>query len=262
MTILATTGLFAQTDTTTTGTKTKTTTITETETPATTTQPATPVAEPAPAVTAVPQETSEPEDRVARKVYLGARFLPTFTNFKVRTINDEAAQTSFVVGYGIGGLLGFNMSKNAGLQIEAIYSTLSQKYTDNNLERTIDLSYIHFPLLLVLNTDVTKPVNLNIAVGPQFGINTGSSVDTDGSGGADTVQAVIAVKPGDFGIAYGAGLDFLLNPSLTLDIGFRGVYGILDISDSDAVSTTNQHYILDRSHVKTYAGYVGLKLLF
>ena len=196
------------------------------------------------------------------RFYIGARFMPTITKFDVNTLENGSAKTSFVIGYGIGGLIGVNLSKNIGIQAEVIYSSLSQKFTDKNAERQIDLTYIHIPLLFIFNTDISKPVNFNITAGPQIGINTGSSINTDGTSGSDTVTAVIAVKPADFGIAYGAGLDFRLSSSLSLDIGFRGVLGILDISDKNKTTTSDQYYLLDRSHVETYAGYAGLKLLF
>lgn len=209
-----------------------------------------------------PGEKSENVSDDYSKVFIGARFMPTVTKFEVRTIENGVAKTNFVIGYGAGGLLGFNFSKNVGLQAEVIYSVLSQKFTDNDLEKTIKLSYLHIPLLLTLNTDVSNPVNLNICAGPQIGINTGSSIDTKGSQGVDTVSAIIAVKPADLGIAYGAGLDFRVAPAVSLGLGFRGVYGILDISEKSKSITTNQYYILDRSHVKTYAGYIGINFNF
>ncbi len=238
--------------------KTQTTTTVTTSSGTTPQQQAAPEAAPAPAPA---QEQPSGSDSYS-KFYLGARFMPTFTKFDVKTVDNGVAKTSFVVGYGIGGILGVNLSKNVGLQAEVMYSALSQKFTDNNEEKTIDLSYIHIPLLLVLNTDVSKPVNFNVAFGPQIGINTGSSLKSDGGSGVDTVQAVIAVKAGDFGLAYGAGFDFMVSPSLTIDLGFRGVYGVIDISDDSKTQTTNQYYILDRSHVQTYAAYAGIKILF
>jgi hypothetical protein len=89
-------------------------------------------------------------------------------------------------------------------------------------------------------------------------------VDADDGSVADTVEAVLAVKPADFGVAYGAGFNFGLGPTANpkINLGFRGVYGILDISDKSQSTTTNQYYILDRSHVKTYAGVIGLTFLF
>lgn len=196
------------------------------------------------------------------RVYIGARYMPTFTRFNVRTVDNGVAETSFTMGYGAGGYWGFNLSKNMAFQAEVVYSQLSQQYRDQNLKRRIDLDYLYVPLLIVLNTDITKSVNLNVTAGPQFGINMGSNIDSGGGSGSDTLTAVIAVKATDFGIAYGAGLDFRLSSVVSVDLGFRGMKGLVDISDESATTATDQYYILHRSRVSTYAAYVGLKLSF
>jgi hypothetical protein len=48
----------------------------------------------------------------------------------------------------------------------------------------------------------------------------------------------------------GAGVDF--GSEVKFSVGFRGVYGLVDISDQSQSVTTNEYYVLDRSHVKTY----------
>jgi hypothetical protein len=196
--------------------------------------------------------------------YIGANFMPTVTTFEVRQIDNGTAKAKFVLGYGFGAQFGYNFNPNWAAQVEGIYSTLSQKYTDRSIERTINLSYVHFPLLLRYNTDITRPVNFNVVAGPQFGINVGSSISGGDGAQTDTVEAVLAVKPADFGVAYGAGFNFGLGPNANpkLNLGFRGVYGLLDISEKSQTTATNQFYILDRSHVKTYAGVLGITYLF
>ena len=123
---------------------------------------------------------------------------------------------------------------------------------------------MNFPLLLGLHTGYNKPVSFNITFGPQIGFNTGSSLDGSGSDGIDSVEASINVKPADLGIAYGAGLDFGFGKQrlVHLNVGFRGVYGILDISDESNNTTTDNYYVLDRAHLKTYSGYAGLSVKF
>ena len=49
---------------------------------------------------------------------------------------------------------------------------------------------------------------------------------------------------------------------LRLGLGFRGVIGLIDISDNSGSVTTNSYYILDRTHIKSYSGYVGVSYLF
>jgi hypothetical protein len=75
---------------------------------------------------------------------------------------------------------------------------------------------------------------------------------------------VLAVKKGDLGFAYGAGIDFGLNPakSFRLGIGFRGVYGLFDISDNNRNLNTESYYLLGKTHVKTYSGYAGISYIF
>ncbi len=196
-------------------------------------------------------------------VYIGARYMPTFTSFNVKTLNNGYAQTSFALGYGAGAYAGVNLSNYANLQLEVIYSQLSQHYSDNSRVNNVQLNYLYVPLLLGLNTGINKAVNINISAGPQIGINMGSRITTQNSGNnTDSVNAIIAVKAADLGLAYGAGIDFTLLPPLTLELGFRAMFGFIDISDKSKSITTSQYYILDRSFVKTYAAYAGLRLSF
>ncbi len=205
------------------------------------------------------QESSE----AWRGVHAGVVAQATFTDFKINSANGSI-NTSYVVGYGAGGFLGYFFSSHTELRLEALYSSLAQEYEKDGVKSKVNLSYINFPLLFGLHTGYDKPVNLNVMFGPQFGINTGSSLDGDGGSGIDTVQASVKVKPSDIGIAYGVGLDFGIGPErlLHLNVGYRGVFGIVDISDNSKNTTTNNYYVLDRSKVKTYSGYIGVSYKF
>lgn len=196
----------------------------------------------------------------------GVRFMPTFSNIKVENA-DGVTEADLTFGYGAGGFFGINFSKHAGVQIEVIYNVLSQKYKDHNLDRMVNISYVNIPLLLSLNTNRNSFVNLNLVVGPQIGFNVGATLKTTGtsaSNGTTSKQGVLAVKKNDFGFAYGAGLDFGLNSARTirLDVGFRGVIGLIDVSDRDVVLETNSYYILKKDQIETYSGYAGLTFLF
>jgi hypothetical protein len=203
------------------------------------------------------QESASSEDGSG---IFGVRFMPTLTSLQYSE-NQGIVETSFILGYGAGLLLGTNFNDNVGLQGELIFSQLAQKYkTGGDIERKVKLSYINVPLLLSLNTGIHNPVNLNFVIGPQLGLNTGSSVEVNNGTEADTVHAVLAVKRGDIGFAYGVGVDF--GSEVKFSVGFRGVYGLVDISDRSRNITTSEYYILDRAHVRTYSGYVGLSFLF
>jgi hypothetical protein len=219
----------------------------------------------APVVPAPPVETpkSAADDEVPNAEF-GFRFAPTFSAFNVRNAEGGTIKGEFALGYGVGIHFGQYFNHYVGMQEELIYNSLSQKFKDQDLERVVHINYINIPVLLALNTDRSKRTSANFVIGPQLGINVGSRLESHGNSDADTVSAVLAVKTGDLGFAYGAGLGFLLNPMKTwrLDIGYRGVVGLLDISDHSESTTTSQYYILDRAHVRTGAAYLGFTYLF
>lgn len=196
----------------------------------------------------------------AQRGEFGIRFMPTVSSLDLNTSSGGKVTGDATLGYGFGAFLGFNFTEHVGVQVEGIYSKIRQKYKEDDVEHEISLKYFNIPLLLSLNTGKTKMVNFNIVAGPQMGLSVGSSFSV----GSDSSNAVLSVKKGDLGLAYGAGLDFGLNEMKTfrLGIGFRGVYGLFDVSDNSGSTTTESYYILDRTHIKTYSGYIGLSYLF
>jgi hypothetical protein len=198
-----------------------------------------------------------------KKAEIGFRFMPTLSAFSVNTSSGGTVKGEAKLGYGVGFLLGWNFSKNVSVQGEIIYSSISQKYVDQDIEHDINLKYINIPLLLSLNTNKYGPVNLSLVGGPQLGLNVGSSVSSTGGDGTYTSQAVISIKKGDIGVAYGLGIDFGLNTDQTvrLGLGYRAVQGLIDISDDSEQLESDSYYIVDKAKVKTQAVYVGLSLL-
>lgn len=199
----------------------------------------------------------------AQSVEIGARFMPTFASFNVSTPSTGRVVGNYSIGYGFGGFVGINFNEHIGIQGEFMYSAIAQKYKELDVERQINLKYINIPVLLSLNTSKHKAVNLNLVVGPQIGLSVGSSIGNNNSNGT-AMSPVLSVKKGDLGFAYGAGVDFGLNSSRTvrLGIGYRGVMGLVDISDRSNSIETNSYYLLDKSKIKTNAAYIGLSILF
>nr|MBK9652292.1 PorT family protein [Bacteroidota bacterium] len=195
---------------------------------------------------------------------IGIRFMPTFSSFDIKSVNGGVIKGKLTLGYGIGGFVGFNLSPYAGVQVEVIYSSLKQKYVDQNVEQKINLTYVNIPILASFNSGKMKPVNVNVVFGPQIGLKVGSSLVSKAGEGAIIIQPVLNVKKSDIGFAYGAGIDFAMNPAKTfrLGLGFRGVYGLFDISNNSKTTTADSYYILDRTHIKTNSAYVGVSFLF
>lgn len=197
----------------------------------------------------------------AQSVEFGFRYMPVISEFNLKTSSGSPVQGEDLYSFGAGAVLGIHFSDQVGIQAEAIYSSLAQKYAEPDFEQDIRLRYVHIPVLLSLNTSKTKSINLGIVGGPQIGINVGSRLLTSGQ---PQEGAILAVKKHDFGIAYGAGLDIGLNPSHTfrLGLGYRGVKGLVDISDGSGTSVNESYYILDRTKLKTGAVYLDFPLLF
>ncbi len=199
-----------------------------------------------------------------KSVEFGFRLMPTYSSLSVQSSSGNTVSGEATLGFGMGAFLGFNFNQHVGVQGEVIYSSISQKSTINNAEQKINLRYVNIPLLLSLNTGKSKFINLNAVAGPQVGFKVGSSLTTSGTVDPNNPQPVLSVKKNDLGFAYGLGVDFGLNPSrsVRLSLGYRGVLGILDVSDNSKTATNNTYYILDRSHIKTNAIYAGLSILF
>jgi hypothetical protein len=194
---------------------------------------------------------------------IGVRFMPTFSSFDVNSSTGGTIDGEVTFGWGAGIMLAYNISEHVGIQGEVIYNKLSQKFAENDIEREIRLRYVNIPLLLSLNTGKTKPVNFNFVVGPQIGLSVGSDLFTNNENGSEP-NPVLSVKKGDLGVAYGAGVSIGLTPAQTfrVGLGFRGVYGLIDISDNSNNLSGDSYYLLDRSKIKTYSGYIGLSFLF
>jgi hypothetical protein len=192
----------------------------------------------------------------------GIRYMPTFTSLDLKTFNGDVIKGSATMQHGFGIVLAINTSKHVGLQGEINYYQVSQSYKDMNLDREVNIHYINIPLLLSLNTNKAGRVNLNFVAGPQFGINVGSNMKVTGNENAETIHAVVAVKKGDVGFAYGAGFEFALNANHTsrLDLGYRGFYGLVDMNGTN--TGTDTYNVIVKASRKTYGAYIGFTFLF
>lgn len=197
----------------------------------------------------------------AQRAEFGLRFMPTYSSTDIQISSGGQVEGSANLGFGLGAVLGFNFTDIIGVQGEVIYSSTSQKYTEADTEREITLKYVNIPLMLSLNTGKNRAVNFNVVGGPQIGISVGSSITDDNT---NVLNPILDVKKGDLGVAFGAGIDFGLNPAknIRMSIGYRGVRGLLDISDNNSTLNTDSYYVFDKARNKSNAGYVGLSFLF
>jgi hypothetical protein len=211
-------------------------------------------------------EMGENERATLRHGEFGIRYMPTFSNLELQRSSGELVDGQFTMTHGWGVMLGFNFTRNIGLQAEVNYNRSSQEFMDRTSNRKVNLSYLNIPLMLSLNTNKSAPLNFNFVAGPQYALNVDSNIEgglANGNGSVDTVRAVVKVKTGDVGLAYGAGLEVMLNKNRTIrfDIGFRGYYGWVDIKTDSSDDPNTFNVVVQRSR-KTYSGYAGISFLF
>jgi hypothetical protein len=195
-----------------------------------------------------------------KMVELGIHYMPTFYSLDFHSENGDVIKGSVTMAHGFGGMLGLNFSPHVGVQGEVDYYRATQKYKDQGISNEVNIKYLDIPVMLSLNTNKMARVNLNAVVGPQFGINVGSDINTSGSSG--TATATVAAKKGDIGAAFGAGLEFALDEghNVRLDLGYRGFYGFVKM---DANKTGSDSYnVMVSANRKTNGAYVRLTFLF
>jgi len=199
----------------------------------------------------------------AQTVSCALRVLHTFSAFDIRAASGSTTKGSITLGYGIAGIANVEFSKHFAMQGEIIYSSSTHTFQEEDAERQISVKYIHIPILFVLNTGTSDPVNIHLEAGPQFGLNVGNSMTLTGNN-LSTQGAVLAVRSTDIGIAYGIGMDVGIDPLnlLRLTLGFRGVAGLTSMGDTSDNLSPNTYYVLSAASRDTYSGYIGLSLGF
>jgi hypothetical protein len=212
--------------------------------------------------TVVKYEEAPKNDFKLYRGEVGIRYMPTFVSMQFRNVGGDLVQGDVSVSNGVGVMLGMNFSKNVGIQTAVEYLDISQKYKDQGLSRQVDVSYMNIPVLLQLNTNKTKPVNLNFVVGPQFGINIGASTSVSGNGDTETLHATVGAKGTDVGAAYGAGLEIAVDKErrFRIDLGYRGFYGLVDAQANQVAPDTYNIFV--KGSRRTNAAYVGLAWAF
>jgi len=197
------------------------------------------------------------------KVEAGFRFTTIIADFKMQTAQGNKVSEQAIPGYGAGSFMGYNISKHLGVQIEINYSSVSRKFTETGITRTVSLQYIDIPLLLSFNTNKLRRVNFNIVAGPQLGVNTGSNIHSSGEAEMISSQPQLSVRTTNMGLAYGAGIDFGLNHKHTfrLAMGYRGMLGLYHINNNKATLNSGSYYIMQHTPLHTYSVYLGLSII-
>jgi hypothetical protein len=189
---------------------------------------------------------------------VGIQYMPSFVSMSFRNAGGDVVRGDLSVSHGLGLMYAYNFTEYVGIQAEIDYLAISQKYKDQNLDRQVNVSYLNIPVMLSLNTNKTRAINGNFVIGPQFGFNIGSSIETTGTESAGSLKATVGAKGSDVGAAYGVGAEFALNSdrTLKLDVGYRGFVGLINAQANETAPGTYNVYV--RGSRKINAAILGL----
>jgi len=144
-----------------------------------------------------------------RHLELGFRYKPSFSSIDIRLATGGVIKGNLENQLGFGTMLAYHFTAHIGLQTEVDYFELSQTFLDGDMRLRVDLGYMNIPILVPISTNKLNWLNWNFVVGPQLGLNVGTKLNNTSS--SDSSKAVIDVKSGDIGFAYGTGLEVALN---------------------------------------------------
>lgn len=136
-------------------------------------------------------------------------------------------------GFAGGGYFQADFNRNFGLRLEALYYMKGATADSADFELAFNLDYIEVPVLAVLNFPVGETGRFNLFAGPTLGINVGADAEASVAGFSASFDISDAVPAFEFGLAFGAGLNFDAGPVI---LGFDGRYGLglTTVIDGDA----------------------------
>ena len=128
-----------------------------------------------------------------------------------------------------------NFSRNLGLRVEALYFMKGAAADSADIDVTLKLDYVEFPVLLVGQIPLSETARLNLFGGPTFSFNTTSEVEVSIGGFSGTLDLGDGIKGFDFGLTFGAGLSFDVG-SAVLGIDGRYGFGLSTVIDEDELA--------------------------
>jgi hypothetical protein len=161
-------------------------------------------------------------------------------------IEGVDSRTSFAAG----GALGLDLLPIFGIEVNALFSqkgTKDQETVDTGaglttVEATFKLNYLEVPVLATVNVPVVgSPIKPRVYAGPAVAVELSCNIEASAAGLSDSIDCDDSVLEGgferkkvDFGLLFGAGVDFPAGPgALTLDGRYNvGLSNINDVPGS------------------------------
>lgn len=116
-----------------------------------------------------------------------------------------------------------------GVESGLYYSQKGTTYSDDFGTGTIRLDYLEIPVLARINLGMPGPVTPHVLAGPYLGFNVNSEIEGTEEGVTMSADISDEIVSTDFGLLFGAGLDFnlgltALNAQLRYGLGLTNVF--------------------------------------
>lgn len=177
----------------------------------------------------------------------------TLAPFQISIVRQSEMDYKPTWGGNAGVVVGYNFTKNWGIQAEIQYSTAGQIYQDAflgpayipqdsfpkgkyiDVKRRIELGYIQVPIMAKFISSKGEIAKFFMCLGPQIGIRTNAKESVE-IGGYTYLPDSLAYKPGDkfkpvdIGVALQLGTEIYATDHLYFDIGLSTYCGLNDLN--------------------------------
>lgn len=149
-------------------------------------------------------------------------------NIANANITPSTTTTSSRTGFLVGGIVDIGFSPTFGITTGMRYVMKGFSFpgvttTGIQVEATNKVSYLEFPVLLKVKFPLTE-VKPYIIGGPTIGLKLAANQDFVGGGASGTSDISASTESIDFGLLFGAGMDFRVGPKM--DLFVQGAYNL------------------------------------
>ena len=155
----------------------------------------------------------------------------------------EGFESSTRTGFIGGAFVAADLSEALSLRVEGLYAMKGAEF-EGDFSGTDMLDYVEFPVLLVANVPAGEKFKFSLFAGPTFGFNVNAETEYQSEfqgAGATTVDISDRIKDFEFGAAFGAGGEFVMDSfSIIIDARYsRGVTSVFEDVNGESSDVDN-----------------------
>jgi hypothetical protein len=175
------------------------------------------------------------QEKVAKKLEFGIQAGLCMGNVSGDSAKAGPGETKKArMGFGGGAFATFKLSPQFGIQPELLYLQKGVKYEEGSAKMTVKADYIEVPVYLAFLPKLEGKIQPSIFAGPYIGYLMSAKIKTEGMADpADNGEEDVkdSTKTTDFGISFGAGFGYALNPKGELFVNVRYDLGMTKVDD-------------------------------